>query len=403
MEVSGLNGLRYDEEKALNSLLDAFGSVFSLKDIASAYCDVGRNADLAGEILYGMQGSSSSVATNASNGDVKNDETLDLSCGNHSSNCSQANGGFTAPKQKWQPVSAASHASNDKARKGEPSSCSNGSLNSCQTNLKAVKQKWIPVSGGTVSSMLGKGYLKSVPLANGSYPGTKPLKVDSKELPMSVLWGEGLESSSLKEGRLHKDMEDFLFKMLGEGFQLDRDVIRGVLESCGYDMQKSMDNLLDRSAVSMGKEHKFLGESSKKTNDMHPREDGTSQEKNRVLNANGGARQQKDRSDIQNEILASLFNGPERFDKLPMRKMRSAKRSIALGELVEGPLTDFTAEQKVDRVHTQEYKDDGSSKSYAGIQGHDEEYYKAAVDAFARGDRDQATRLLEQVKRSPKK
>ena len=70
--------------------------------------------------------------------------------------------------------------------------------------------------------------MKSVPLANVSYPGTKPLKVDSEELPMSVLWG-GLKSSSLKEDHLHKDMEDFLFKILGEGFRLDRDVIREVL------------------------------------------------------------------------------------------------------------------------------------------------------------------------------
>ena len=220
MEVSGLNGLQYDEEKALNSLLDAFGSVFSLKDIASAYCETGRNVNLAGQILYEMQGSTSSVATDPSNGEVKSDETSRSTCGNNSQNYCQANGGFTTPKQKEQPVSAASDAS-----------CSNSSQNSCQANgdLRASKQKGRPVSGGNVSSMLGNGYMKSVPLANGFYPETKPLKVDSKELPMSVLWGEGLKSSTLKEDRLHKDMEDFLFKMLGEGFRLDRDVIREVL------------------------------------------------------------------------------------------------------------------------------------------------------------------------------
>ncbi|XP_022715887.1 putative nuclear RNA export factor SDE5 [Durio zibethinus] len=364
MEVSGLNGLQCDEEKALNSLLDAFGSAFSLKDIASAYCEAGQNADLAGEILYEMQGSTSSVAADASNDEVKNDETLESSCGNNSQNYCQANGDLRAPKQKVRPV-----------------------------------------SGGTVSSMLGKGYMKSVPLANGSYPGTKPLKVDSQEVPMSGLWGEGLKSSSLKEDHLHKDMEDFLFKMLGEGFRLDRDVIRQVLDSCGYDMQKSMEKLLDQSAVSLDKESKFLGESSKKTNDMHPRAEGPSQEKNRVLSANGGGRQQRDRNDIQKEVLTALFNGPERFDEFSRRRMRSAKRPIALGELVEGPPIDYTAEQKVDRVHSQEDKKDDEGeedsfqvlrravKEYRGIM---KEYYKAAVDAFAKGDQDLANRLLEE-------
>ncbi|XWS19585.1 hypothetical protein CRYUN_Cryun31cG0028200 [Craigia yunnanensis] len=344
-----------------------------------------------------MQGSTSSVATDPSNDEVKNDETSRSTCGNNSQNYCQANGGFTTPKQKERPLSAATDAS-----------CSNSSQNSCQANgdLRAPKQKGRPVSGGTVSSMLGKGYMKSVPLANGSYPGTKPLKVDSKELPMSVLWGEGLKSSTLKEDHLHKDMEVFLFKMLGEGFRLERDVIREVLDSCGYDMQKSMKKLLDQSAVSLDKENKFLGDSSKKTNDMHPRGGGPSQEtRNRVLNANGGARQQKDINDLQKEVLAALFDGPERFDELPRRRMKSAKRPIALGDLVEGPLIDFAAEQKVYRVRLQEDKKDDEDeedsfqalrravKEYRGTM---KEYYEAAVDAFAKGDQDQANRLLEQ-------
>ena len=40
--------------------------------------------DLAGELLYVMQGSTSSVAVDASNGAVKNDETMESSSGNHS-------------------------------------------------------------------------------------------------------------------------------------------------------------------------------------------------------------------------------------------------------------------------------------------------------------------------------
>ena len=77
------------------------------------------------------------------------------------------------------------------------------------------------------------------------------------------------------------------------------------------------------------------------------------------MNANGGARQQKDRNDLQKEVLVALFDGPERVEELPGRRMTSAKRPIALGELVEGPLIDFAAEQKVDRVRSQEDKKDG--------------------------------------------
>ncbi|KAK6268782.1 hypothetical protein QUC31_012942 [Theobroma cacao] len=455
MEVSGLNGLQYDEEKALTSLLDAFGSVFSLNDIASAYCEAGRNADLAGKILFEMQGSTSSVATDASackmkydqtskscgnksqtyyqanggfivpkengqplsaagdasNGEVKSDESSESSCGKNSQNYCQANGGFTAPKQECQPVSAASDSSNGEAKNDGPSEsfCSNSLQSSWQANgdLRAPKQKRRPVSGGTVSSMLGKGYMKSVPLASGSYPGTKPFKVDSEELPMSKVWGEGLKSSPLKEERLHKDMEDFLFKMLGEGFQLDKDVIRDVLDSCGYDMQKSMEKLLDRSAVNLDKENKFLGESSKKNNVMHTRAEGPSQEKNSDLSANGGelTRLQKDRNDLQQDVLAAFFKGPERFDELPRRRTGSAKRPIALGELVEGPLIDFPAEQKADGVCFQEVEkdDEDEEDSFQALQravkeyrGTMKEYYKAAVDAFAKGDPDQANRFLEQ-------
>ncbi|XP_021294710.1 putative nuclear RNA export factor SDE5 isoform X2 [Herrania umbratica] len=455
MEVSGLNGLQYDEEKALTSLLDAFGSVFSLKDIASAYCEAGRNADLAGEILFEMQGSTSSVTTDlsagkmkydqtsksrgnksqtyyqtnggfivpkenwqplsaagdASNGELKSDESSESSGGNNSQNYCRADGDFTAPKQECQPVSAASNSSNGEAKNDGPSEsfCSNSLQSSWQANgdLRAPKQKRRPISGGTVSSMLGKGYMKSVPLASGSYPGTKPFKVDSEELPMSELWGEGLKSSPLKEERLHKDMEDFLFKMLGEGFRLDKDVIRDVLDSCGYDMQKSMEKLLDRSTVNLDEENKFLGESSKKNNDMHTRAEGPSEKKNSDLSANGGelTRLQKDRNDLQQDVLAAFFKGPERFDELPRRRTRFAKRPIALGELVEGPLIDFPAEQKADGVRYQEVEKDDEDeedgfqalrravKEYRGTM---KEYYKAAVDAFAKGDPDQANRFLEQ-------
>lgn len=190
MEASGSNVPKYDdEEQVLKGLLDAFGPTFSLDDIATAYCKAGRNADLAGEILYDMQGSTSSAATYASNGEAKGDESPKSSCGNFSEKSDKATG----------------------------------------RNSRASKPKTRPVCAGMVSSILGKDYIKSTPPVNGSYMGRKPLKLDSKVMPMSELWEIEAKSCSPKYDCLHQEMEDFLFKMLGDGFQLDRDVIRQVL------------------------------------------------------------------------------------------------------------------------------------------------------------------------------
>lgn len=189
MEASGLNVPQYDdEEKALKGLLDAFSSTCSLDEIASAYCKAGRNADLAAEILYDMQGSGSTSTTNASNFEVKGEESSESSCGNFSEKLGQENGNPRAPKQKSRPV-----------------------------------------SGGTVSSILGKDYIRSTSSSKGSYRMSKPSKPDSPVMPMSELPEVEAKSGSPVDNPMHWDMEDFLFKMLGDGFKVDRNVIREVI------------------------------------------------------------------------------------------------------------------------------------------------------------------------------
>ncbi|KAH9715161.1 hypothetical protein KPL71_020936 [Citrus sinensis] len=93
-------------------------------------------------------------------------------------------------------------------------------------------------NGRTVSSFLGKDYVKPAQPANGTFLASKPLKLDPKEFPMSALCREESKPKQSKDDHLQKDMEDFLFKFPGDGFQLNRDVIQEVLDSCGYDMQK---------------------------------------------------------------------------------------------------------------------------------------------------------------------
>ncbi|KAL9463139.1 hypothetical protein AB3S75_001027 [Citrus x aurantiifolia] len=66
----------------------------------------------------------------------------------------------------------------------------------------------------------------------------KAIEVGSKGVSHFCTFREETKPKQSKDDHLQKDMEDFLFKLLGEGFQLYRDVIQEVHDSCGYDMQK---------------------------------------------------------------------------------------------------------------------------------------------------------------------
>ncbi|KAL0443519.1 UNVERIFIED_CONTAM: hypothetical protein Slati_2074600 [Sesamum latifolium] len=55
-----------EDQKNLKELLEAFGSIVSLDDIASAYCEAGRNLCFAAEILCNNQGSISGTSSSKS-------------------------------------------------------------------------------------------------------------------------------------------------------------------------------------------------------------------------------------------------------------------------------------------------------------------------------------------------
>ncbi|MBA0787832.1 hypothetical protein Gotri_025428, partial [Gossypium trilobum] len=70
------------------------------------------------------------------------------------------------------------------------------------------------------------------------------MKADSKEMLISLSWGEEFKSSSRNEDRMYKDMEDFLFKMLGEEFRLERDAIQEIDVDTTCKRYKTMNNVL---------------------------------------------------------------------------------------------------------------------------------------------------------------
>ncbi|XP_061977219.1 putative nuclear RNA export factor SDE5 isoform X1 [Populus nigra] len=381
MEVSASNILKCDdEEMALKGLLEAFGSEFSLEQIASAYCKAGRNADFSVQILLDMERSFPTSSSHSSIGEAMENKKSSESSNDY------------IPKKKCD----------------------------ADEKFKTVKQKWHPVSGGTVSSVLGKSYITSMPVANSSCVATKPLKLDAQEFPMSELWGEEPKQTQSKHDHMHKDMEDFLFNMLGDGFQLERGVIQQVLDACGYDMQKSMEELLNLSGVISDKSNKYVGSSTGKFTDVQSNYGRPScKKKLQSMSSHGGISNAnrgelpglgKERNNLQNEVLTALFSAAERSEEVSRRKTKAERRSIVYGEPVAEPLTDFTLENKADSVYSQQDYDKVSSvedkdgedsyqllrKAWKEYRATMNEYYKAGGDAFAKGDYERANKLMDE-------
>lgn len=90
-------------------------------------------------------------------------------------------------------------------------------------NSRSLKLKWRPASIGSVPSFRGKEDVKAKLC---SFETAKPLKLDAKLLSISDNHPD-IPLNPIME--MQKETEDFLFKMLEDGFQLDRDVIGEVL------------------------------------------------------------------------------------------------------------------------------------------------------------------------------
>ncbi|KAL5575433.1 hypothetical protein UlMin_017132 [Ulmus minor] len=361
-----------DEEQTLKGLLDAFGSSFSLKEIASAYCEAGRNADLASGILFERQGSSSTPTANAYNGEATGiEESLGSSSCNVSEHSHEGNGRSRCPPRKNRPVSV-----------------------------------------GSVSSIIGKDYVGTKRSTNGISNGTKPIKLDSKVLPVSALWEEEDKFSS-RDCKMRQDMEEFMIKLLGNGFKLDRSVIGEVLDACGYDMPKSMAKLLDLSKATFDEGNDVLNNSIDKFTGSFPEVPSNGKkcanysENKRNGESNSRAElstKQKNKNNLEMDVMAALFGGTaERKIELPRRAVKTMKKPRrAFGEVVSEPLSHSVAESEKtnEQKHIEHDKDEDDGyhylrravKEYGGMM---REYYKAAVEAYVNGNHAQAEKLAE--------
>ncbi|XP_057981266.1 putative nuclear RNA export factor SDE5 [Malania oleifera] len=367
-----------DETRDLEGLLEAFGSVLSLEAIATVYCEAKRNVQKAGEILFEMQRSTSSDATYALKDEFEEGA---------SATCSVTSSDTVVQKS-----------------------------NHLERNSKSLRPKKCSVSLGTVSGVIGRDYVRSRPSMNGSCVAKKPLKLNSNELPMSEIWNaEDPLSIKTGKGSMREDIEEFMFNMLGLGFRLDMKVIQEVLGLCGYDVKKTMEKLLDISASTLEKSDDIVGKDAAKSIKKYPcLESHFSRAKLQHLDSAKGvkvtetesSKRDKDRYNLQREVLEALFIIPERSEEVPKSRPVRPVRSGALGKLVDEPLQDTTAPcvpitLEPEQVTESDSEDDEDSykvqrkavKEYWTIM---KEYYKAAVDAFANGEHTRAYKLLEE-------
>ncbi|KZV23220.1 hypothetical protein F511_05059 [Dorcoceras hygrometricum] len=346
-----------DDQNNLNYLLEAFGSVVSLEDIASAYCQAGRDLEIASDILC-----------------IKQDSTV----GSSNSKTWESTGSST---------SVSSECSSD-----------NPSENAVVGRLKP---KRCSASMGTVSSVIGREYITPKPQPNESRENHKPIKLNSDDYPVSEIWKENelLETTSRGES-MNDDVEDFLFKMLGKGFQLDMNVIHDVVGQCGYNLQTSVDKLLNLSASTLEKSDDVVGMASGNNMEINMLESMQSNGKSSVNSYSVSSRDKftlphggKKNNDLQREVLESLVKVPSKFEEKPesSRPVRLQTRRSPYGQVVTKPLEE-----------TLEANEEGNDNDYEELRKAVmeywmtmKEYYKAAVDAFTNGDYEKAQKFLE--------
>ncbi|KAL4610171.1 hypothetical protein ACB092_08G032400 [Castanea dentata] len=94
--------------------------------------------------------------------------------------------------------------------------------------FRGTKQKRVVASTGSISTLLGKDYVKS------------SLRRDSKNKSKGFGNGNGAVDK--------EEAEQFLCSMLGDECELSLAVVRDVLCQCGYDVEKALDALIELSS-----------------------------------------------------------------------------------------------------------------------------------------------------------
>ncbi|KAL6499853.1 hypothetical protein OROGR_027763 [Orobanche gracilis] len=338
-----------NEQRILKQLLDAFGSI-SVKEAASAYTEANSDPNKAAEIILTKRGAS------------ETDQSM--TCWSSSGNCDLGS----------------SYSSSVSEVFGDPNNFIHDGFN----QKSKPKLKKVIASAGTVSTILGKDYVRSV-----------PKKVSSK-------------LKRFHEDRWCKDeAEQFLCSMLGDDCELSLAVVSDVLraldvllelsassreQAIGYCESASREDehlrepnscLVDRTSDSTdnmwltGNLFRSLSKISKSSGDHHSTETG---------NMN---------SDLPQKILESLFNmsSPNTAEHEPnamnwrniVKQMTSLGQRFKPGDSEQRQLIHAKGEEyQVLRESAQKHWN--SAKSC---------YQNVAVAAFTNGEKEYASYLSE--------
>ncbi|KAL0399375.1 UNVERIFIED_CONTAM: putative nuclear RNA export factor SDE5 [Sesamum radiatum] len=130
-------------------------------------------------------------------------------------------------------VSGTSSSKSQDIVENTTSASSGGPSDNILENAYITKSKSRKCSSsmGTVSNVIGKDYITPRPQSNGLKEKLKPVKINSDDFPVSEIWDEKKESASTSRSEsMNNDIEEFLYKMLGNGFQLEKSVIQDVVD-----------------------------------------------------------------------------------------------------------------------------------------------------------------------------
>lgn len=195
--------------------MEAFGSMISFEDMASAYCQAGYDVNKASEILYGMLGSSSS--NGLTRGPASSvGETVGTVTGVYGANfASEPVAPFSRSKPRTSGVSVGSVS---------------GVIGADYGRFKAKTKKYCeptkPVKLMSNEIPASEIWVEKPQAVNNA---PKPVKSMSSGIPVYQTWVEKQPVTKAKNETMNKDTELFLLQMLGDGFQLDIKVIREVL------------------------------------------------------------------------------------------------------------------------------------------------------------------------------
>ncbi|XP_051151953.1 putative nuclear RNA export factor SDE5 isoform X2 [Andrographis paniculata] len=355
-----------EDEKNLRILLEAFGSVVSLEDIASIYSQNGQNMQSTAETLCNMQGGIAETSSRKPQDNVGKDNVEKTSFS-------------SKPQDNVEKTSSTSTLSNS------------GSENDQVVNSKPKK---CSATIGTVSSMIGKDYVRPRPQKTGSDKKGKPVKLHLGDFLASEIWEEkNVDTSHAKF--MDRDMQEFIFKMLGDGFQLDRSVIQDVVGQCGYNMPMCVDKLLNLSTAAPVKSDDAIGISA---GDVKP---AAGSMKTGVQMGTILPPAEIEKKNIEREILNALFCAPDRTeeDSSPVRPVQQPLSRIVTKPPDEIFIEDFTF---ITRQAVNEKSYEENLSSYEEFHRVKVEYwdrmkecYKAAVEAYTMEDYENANELVE--------